>query len=60
MLFILGAAELTLCFGFLAAVSAHTDDALKAQQEDATIAIAHHNDLHSKHAQLSSLLLAVE
>ncbi|KAA6426581.1 MAG: hypothetical protein FRX49_03691 [Trebouxia sp. A1-2] len=51
VLFILGAAELTLCFRLLAAVGAHADDALEAQQEDATVAVAHHNDLHSKHAR---------
>ncbi len=48
VLLVLGAAELTLCLRLLAAVSAHADDALKAQQEDATVAVAHHNDLHSK------------
>ncbi len=48
VLLVLGAAELTLCFWLLAAVSAHADDALKAQQEDATVTVAHHNDLHSK------------
>ena len=52
VLLVLGAAELTLCLRLLAAVSAHADDALKAQQEDATVAVAHHNDLHSRHARL--------
>ena len=56
VLLILGAAELPFCFGLLTAVSAHADDPLQAQQEDAAVAIAHHNDLQSK--CLSCLLAA--
>ena len=46
MLLILGAAELTLNLWLLAAVSAQTYDSLQPQQEDATIPVAHDNDLH--------------
>lgn len=46
MLLILGAAELTLNFWLLAAVGAKAYDSLQPQQEDATVPVAHDNDLH--------------